>query len=984
MKTLNRFLLFVCILSSASLHAYADKMDLGTQDQVIARLERVLSQMDSKESEWTATNVRLANLLAERARLLFMAEVEANCNDCKGSSQDRKVAIHIYESILSRVQKEEKGTILFQLAHLHDMAGNEDKAAKLYQSILSAKPGTYSQEIVSRSHLGLADIYFAKNDNKKALSEYQTAFKDPKSEARGLTLYRIGWCQFNLGQLETSIHTLEHLLSSRDLLSRNSSAGLAYDSSFHADVARDLAAFYLRRQVKTADINKFKALLPQDHRKELMLYFATESDRLGQKKASYQIYEAYLNDTTLTKEERLSAFVHLTQTKYDMGDTTRANKDFAVAALNFKNTKCTDAKQCAETQKEMRRYVTELHRAKKARPTMDVLKAYTIYTQTFPEDYEMGMLGAQLASDMKQQPTAMIMYRQVGAADSGKYRESALLGEMEAAEHLADSKASIAERQAAYEHYLSVYPKGSKAFTVKYQLAQLYIERKDSAGAASAFRDLALDSSGSLDLRKKSADLALDSLVVLKRDQDIQNWSKDFAQALPKSAGEYRQIGRKAAMNQIVQTTNNEKSSSSDLQTALTNIQAVDLRGSTDKESITHFKDEAILAQKVGDKAILVSSLNSLLAIRSLTAEDREEILARKVGVYEEAFDFISAYRVANQMKFPKLKKADKELRLGTLADLANQNPRSHYKAALSAGLSGKQAAFVASRLVLLSGNPVREIRDEQALKQNQRLMEQTLLLVFAKTHNQRGLEPVMKESPLKRTAAVHFIEKQPFFAEQAAFDAKISRSQLRAENNSRLQKSINERIRLLTDAKAQLTKATHLNDYTVQVMALSTMARENERMAKDLLSLPLPKGLKKTEEAQYIGLLKGKARPFVMSEQVSQQKLNEFWQNANALQSLLREQEESLPEIRPYITRELMILAKLAPNDSVRSLLERSIQTATVSATDLTNAREAVRQDPKDVERLVKLKNLESKFGHPLMATYLETRLAQLQKGKI
>jgi hypothetical protein len=984
MKNLSRLFLFLAVSVMAGPLAWAIKMDSGTQDSVIGRIEHVLAGMDTQDSAWTGTSLRLADLLTERARLRFMAEVEANCDNCKGSAADRKKATGIYESILERVKKEDKGTVLFQLAHLYEMAGEISKSERLYDKILNAKPGTYSNEILTHTHLALADIAFDKDNHKKALKHYLIAYNDKTSDARGLTLYRIAWCQFSLGQLDTSIKTLEQLLSSTELLSKNSNSGPVYDASFHADVSRDLATFYLRRKIKTADIEKFKSLLPKDQHKDLFLYFAGEADRLGQKKAAHLIYETYLEEPGLTKEERLSAFVHLTQTKYDMGDAAHANEDFAVAALNIKDGSCSDAAQCAATQKEMRRYVTELHRSKKTSPTMDVLKAYSIYTQTFPEDYEMAMLGAQLASQMKQDKFALTMYRQVGNANSGKYREPAILSEIETAEHIRDPKTSLAERETSYQHYLSVFPQGEKSFSVKYQLAQLSVERKDPSTAAKSFRALALDTSGSLDLRKKSADLALDNLAILKDDKNIQTWSAEFAQALPASASEYRQIGRKATMNQIVQTTNSDKSSHSELQQALQQIQAVDLRGTSDKDRMIHFKNEAILAQKIGDQTALITSLNSLLAIRSLSADDREETLARKVGIYEETFDFVSAYRVAKQMKFPKMKQAEKELRLATLADLANENPRQHYKAALANGLRGKQAAFVSSRLVMLSSSPVKEMKQQKELAQNPRLMEQTLLLVYAKTRDTKGLSPVMKTSSLRHSAAVHFIEKQPFYSEQTAFDIRISRHQLHSGTNAQLKKSLDARIKLLAEAQSQLMKAKHLNDYTAQIMALSTIARENERMAQNILALPLPKGLKKNEQEQYISLLKGKARPFVLSEQIAKQKLNEFWQNGSDLQALLHEQENSLPEVRPLLTRELAILSRLAPSSSIKDQLEHSIQNGVVSQQELTSAIEAVRKDPKDVERLVKLKNLETKFGHPLMATYLESRLAQLQRGNI
>ncbi len=567
--------------------ARAAKMDSETQDQVIGRLERVLSLMEKNESAWIGTNLRLADLLSERARLRFMAEVEAKCEGCKGSVTDRKRSISLYEGVLDQVKKEDRGQVLFQLAHLYDMAGGQDKSQSLFEKILSAKKGLYVADLIARAEVGLADILFQKGKNKEALVHYQIAFKDKNAENRGLILYRIAWCEFNQDHLPSAIATLEKLMASPELLTKEGTKGSEYDSAFHGDVSRDLATFYSRRKIADGDIAKYKQLIPKDQRKVLLVFFADEASRIGQKAAAYQIYQTYLEEPTLTKSERLAGFVRLAQTRYEMGQSTQSTDDFAVAAMNFKDMSCNDKDSCAETQKNMRRYVTDLHRANKVHPTMDVLKAYFIYVKTFPEDAEMAILGAQLAMDLKQESMALTMYQSAVNSNVEKYREAALLGEIEAAERLKNPK----DLETAYKNYLAVIPKGEKAFVIRYQLAQLAADRKDWSKAAQSFHDLALDTSGSKDLRKKSADLALDSLAAEKRDLEIQSYAAEFATAFPEDSNEFRRIARKATMNQVVQTANSDRSSKSDLQTALQQLQKADLRGATPAEKLLHYKN---------------------------------------------------------------------------------------------------------------------------------------------------------------------------------------------------------------------------------------------------------------------------------------------------------------------------------------------------------------------------------------------------------
>ena len=63
-----QILSLILLLSLAVTTAKAEKLDSETQNQVISRLERVLAQMDKDQSPWVGTHLRLADLLAERAR----------------------------------------------------------------------------------------------------------------------------------------------------------------------------------------------------------------------------------------------------------------------------------------------------------------------------------------------------------------------------------------------------------------------------------------------------------------------------------------------------------------------------------------------------------------------------------------------------------------------------------------------------------------------------------------------------------------------------------------------------------------------------------------------------------------------------------------------------------------------------------------------------------------------------------------------------
>lgn len=985
MKTLNHFLIFSVIFSGTLLTglstAHAAKMSSSTQDQVIQRLERVISALDKTEASWLPSQQRLADLLSERARLRFMEEVEASCEGCKGSKDDRLKAVAIYQNLLGQLKINDHGPILFQLAHLHEMAGQTDQAISLFRQVIrEAKAKKISADIVARSHSGLGDLLFQKGQFKEAKGHYELALKDAKLAGRGLVIYNLAWCEFNLDKLNAGVSTMEGLLKKPELITRETEEGIKYDPVFHADIQRDLATFYARRPITTAEIAKYEAFTPKEKRKELLLHFASEADRLGQKKAAATIYNRYLEDESLTREERLEAFVRLAQVNYDGGDTSKSTQDFAKAALEFQNN-CKDAVKCEELAKTMKRYVTELHRSKKLKPDTDLLNAYLIYTKTFPDDTEMAQRGSQVADNMGKHAIAMQFARSVSSNKNSapEVQKAALLSELSTAEK---SENPIL-RKAAYQNYLSVAPQGSKSFEVRYQMAYLSYQEKNHRDAAQAFYTLAMDKSGPAELRKKSADLSLDSLVQMKYEDSLEDWAWQYAAAFPQARREFETIARKALINRVALVANDKNASKSSLAKARDQMQKANFASAKTSEKILLYTNLSVVAQRLQDDETFLRALQSLLSQPGLSNERREETLGKIVSHYEKKLDFKAAYNMALKMNFPRMAKKEKELRLGTLADLASLNPTQHYRKALVSGLKGESARSVKSRLVLLSSHPVRELKTHVAdLAKDPGLLNEITLLVFARTGDKKGLKPVLVRRELRNQSAPNFIEKQDFYNEISNFKAKIARHRLNAKTDSRLQKTLKERMKLLKEADAELSKSLKFKDITAQLLALNIVATENSRMAQDLATLPVPAKLTAAEKNQYLELMKQQTKPYFVKAKFAQERESEIWERSPNLPQLLKEYTVVRPELKKLLRRELQLLTTLPGNSRMHSQVRNAINEETLTWNDLVAARKTVAANPNNINDLEKLKSLETKIGHPLMPSYLEARLNQIQRG--
>ncbi|XGC82206.1 hypothetical protein ACES2L_06875 [Bdellovibrio bacteriovorus] len=982
MKTLNGILIIALLGGSlVTSSAFAEKMNAETQDLVINKMERVLSTLERSDSAWLPSQQRLADLLAERARTRFMLEIEANCEGCKGSKDDRLKAVKIYENLLKEVKLNEHGPILFQLAHLYEMAGQTDKAINLYEEIIrDAKKKSILPAIVSRSHASLGDLLFSKSRFAEAKTHYQIALKDAGLENRVLTIYNLAWCEFNLGNLNAAIVIFENLLKDPSKIVRDTEEGSKYDAPFHTDVLRDLATFYSKKDITKKEIDTFENLAPADKRKGLMLYFAKEADRIGQKQAAHDILNRYLADVSLTKEERIEASVQLAQINYDRGQTSASIAEFAKAATALQKSGCSEDK-CAEFQKTMKRYVTELHRSKKLKPDQDLMNAYLTYNKTFPSDMEMTQRGAQIAMDLGNFAMAVQLYRTVSESSSfsKKERQEALLNEVAAAE----KSGNPALKREAYLHFIDEAPKGEKSFEVQYQLAYLAYEQKLYSNAAADFEDLAKDKNGKADLRKKAADLSLDSLAQIKNEKTLEELAWDYSEIFPSARAEFEGIARKSLMNRVAAVANNPKSSKSDLKSALNSLDTRKLQNASQQEKILFYNNQAVLAKKLDEEKAYVGAITSLLAVPGISSELREKSLEQLTGYYEKKLDFKNAYVTALRLQNSKISEKEKEFRLGTLADLAGLDASKHYRRSLDAGLRGERSLVVRTRLVLTSANPVRELKAQASeLKQKPSLLNETVLLVYAQNGNADGLKSVLDLKEMRKQSANLFIKKQEFYTLLQNEKAKIAKHELDSSKDRLMQKTIEERVKMLKKADRLQADSLGYKDVTAQMLALNLVSSENERMVKDLASLPMPQGLTKAEQQQYISILKGRSKPFLLKARYAQQKQQEIWNRSLGLSQTLRDYKIARPEIRKLLARELNLLNSIPGKGPMKDALEDTLDERQLSARDLTAARKVVAEDPANVREIEQLKQIETKIGHPLMATYLEARISHLQKG--
>ena len=981
MKNLKNILILSVLISQLSaMNAVAEKMSAETQDLVIQKLERVISNLEKSDSSYLPSQLRLADLYSERARTRFMLEIEAGCADCKGSQADRTKAIDVYENLIQELNINEKSQVLFQLAHLYQESGKVEKAQKLYEGVLkTASKNKTSEAVIVKSQASLGDIYYQKGKFKEALAQYNLALKSKKLENRAYVLYNKAWCHFNLDQTKIAINTLHDLAANPKLITRMQGDREGYDEGFHTDITKDLATFIARGNITTKEINLIEKVAPKNQRKVVLAHFAGEADRLGQKRASKQIWDLYLQDSTLTKEEKLLAYVNKTQVNYDGGLIAQSTEDFAAAAATFKKQSC-EKDVCEKTRVAMKNYVTELHRSKKLKPDQDLLKAYIIYTETFPEDRDMQMRAAQVSMDSGNKTEAVKFYRHIveGGSFTKSEKEEALNHQMGAAELSGNENL----KQDAYNYFLKNSNNESKKFEVRYQLAYQKYQQKDLKSAISDFSALALNKNGAIELRIKSADLALDAMAQIKDDQKIEEMAMEFAAAIPSKRVEYETLARKSMVNQSAMVANNSKSSYSEMNSQLKKIWATNLSKATSQEKIQFYTNAEVLAFKLNDEESVAKAQLVLLSLPGVSESKKQNIYTARAAFHEKRLEFKNAYTWAK--KISSKNTAENEFRLATLADLANMEAVSHYNRSLKAGLKSQKSLVAKSRLIALSKKPMVELKKHlNDLKHDAKLLNDTLLLVYSKTLDTRSIEKLAGLKELRRQPIARYFANQKIYDYITQLQKKFSVSRLKLTPIKALQRTMAERVQLLKQADQMLSQSIRSQDIAAQMSSLDMIATQNERIARELLKVPEPRGLNKAQKAQYENLLLAQLKPYADKSKLANNQKQELWNSSTALVALIKEYSEARPEIQKLMNRQMHILAKVSGDGSLKRDLIKALSTPRKSNKELNMARISVSVNPDDISSLVKLKNLETEIGHPLMVALLETRLNQLQKGK-
>ncbi|MGE3974575.1 MAG: hypothetical protein AB7F59_08630 [Bdellovibrionales bacterium] len=988
-------LLFILSLLAPS--AKAEKMDGSTHNFLVEKLERAIEATEKNDETLVPLMKRLADLYAERARIKEMDEIgkeEAQrCPVCPASLDDRKKSIKIYNQLLVRKDIEDKGDILIQLAHIHLLLGQQKEALKVFEDVIK-KTKDYSPSLVGAAHAGLGEIYYSKQNMKKATQHLESALKIGETKKKGLLTYRLAWCYLNQGRVSQATQKIEQILKTPALLSTEASQGSQIDTVFQEEVSRDFATFLAKGHVDRKVIENYVALSPEQARTDNLSYLASELDRTGKKQAALIAWQM-VNLRQINPNKKLEGHIRMAQVNYDMNDRSQTLSEIRSGVEHWKNSGCKKDESCEELQSKLKKLITDWDRATKKTMSPELAEAYKAYLSLFDKDTEMTYWGANSLHKHKMfvesgplyHRAAMLAKKDLKKAEASEEKkklnnifEGSLLAQIEAAESSKDPKARIA----AYENYIDQNPKGERISEVKYQVAQVFYEQGDYKRAHSVFKTIALDDRTPREIALKSADLTLDCLNLMKDEPAIQQQAEEFAVRFPERKTEFVTLSRKSTLNQIAHSVNSPQTSTSELKRSLVAMNAVSLAGASEKEKTQLYKDRIVVAEKLKDLSQVILNCNLLLKAKSSTKEDKDFANSRKLWALEMGFNFKEAYVLSKRTGLPHLSEADKHLKLAVLAELANLSAQKHYRDFLKVTSKAAAARQVMVLLVRQSSNSTKTFAEfESKLRADRELYSQLVLEDFARTKNQ-SLALKRLHSGVGSTVAGRNISRM---IQIMNFDRENQQLAWHRINKSQkhLKSSLNERLRLLRSSERKAQVALNSRDWSLQVLHIHFIRNQYTRLAREISQLPVPANLNSKMKTQYRHLLVQQASPYLEKSNQLAHTLEKLWGQSKILDSLLNDYANVKRTVRPLLALEIKKMMEIAPSSVRRELMAAMTEQKNhTNFSQITQARRELKEDPFNIRRLEKLKTLESEAGRNQVAGYLDARIRQIQSGGI
>jgi len=554
---------------------------------------------------------QLAELFWEKSKYLSFKEMndyQISVEDCHKKSKDpklcddlkmntrqseiyRKQALDIYVKIIKEYPDyPRKDEVLFVLGYNHYEMGKKAEGIKFYWDLIKQFP---KSRFAPDSYLALGEHFFNSNEVFKAVQAYQKAlaYKDPKIYV--FALYKLAWCDFNLGEFDKGIEKLKQVIEIADAEQTKGSERSRIQ--LKREALNDMTLFFSNVDATDEARDYFLKVGGQNAEREMMRRLARIYDDQGKSDQAIKAYRIVINDFPNDPEapDFQSAIV---QDYKKMGNKEAVRKEIRRLVELYRpnspwaKSNSEDKRAIAQaydlTESALRDIVQEYHQ--EAQKTKDV-KTYQLASDLYKEyldnfakaenayrlrfyyaeilyaleDYEKAseQYGEVVKTNPKGEYSIKSAYNAVlalervidlekkgaghKALESGKIDEKKAKGEVKRDVKLTDMKLEKGKSYEAKEipknekmladacdRFTTLAPLHDEFFAVKFKAAHIYYKYNRFDEASKRFGEF-IDRYPSNKYALSAADLIMDSYNIKEDWKNVHYWAKRFIAIKP-------------------------------------------------------------------------------------------------------------------------------------------------------------------------------------------------------------------------------------------------------------------------------------------------------------------------------------------------------------------------------------------------------------------------------------------------------------------
>lgn len=947
-KVIVRAFLIIAMVASA---AKAVTLDAETHDILIAKLAEVRANLSAKDSSFGPTTLRMADLLADRARLRDMESMEKKGELSKEARQDRVQAIALIEQVMGSLAKDQKVRANLQRAQLYQLIDQSKVAEKLLVEIRKSQKG--SEEYWTATDL-LADLNFAIGEYKTAEKMYNEIQNSKKKNA--FAQYRLAWCSLHQGREQDAVRKMEALLKNPQL-----------DQGLRIEAARDMAIFYARVPFKSNAIQKVlnASGTDQEIQKSNLKLFAEELKRTGQKKESALVFLTVLQMKSVNEDETIATQAELFENLVHI----QRNKEALPVLEKIAGAKCDSKCETLIPDVQMRVHKTLRNWAalEKTKPSAELMRAFAIFGSMKPLEQNALLFGIKTAQDAGQHKASLeLLAILIGNTRDEKVLEQALLANIQSAEK---SKAQD-QILSAYDLYLSKGKDQKLKNEIQLQRVQTLValgkNKEAEEAATSIYRST------------KSQEMGEMLLGIFQRTKQTE---KERLLSLDLSKGKTENSFYRNYKRLTLDLTKKR------LEANLVDVGDYDMmveiaaRTTDRKEKYKILSDAYLVALKIENFDRLKRTAELLVETsRSLGERERGLAVEKRMFVADLELDFKTSAALEKKNQAGKAYNSETAFRLVLKSRLAGRPELALEKKVLADNRADLQKrTWILQQQIQVAKRPFTLLRENSSLLSSRKELNARFALMAMGEGRESDARAYLKSNPsLKRTVFGILLERRDALVEMTrAYRAAVKTPVAFGSMNS-FNRTLDSRLGAMNKFERKYARQ---RDSVLNLIAQGYMSGIHLTLANDLDKaagrVPVPANMKKDFQAQ----LTGKAQELRASVAKSEEQMENNWSRSGFENEINAAFNKAHPMQRQALLKEIALWKTQSYGVIQKSWsrLERTHARGDEQSS-LTSLYAKVQKNPFRTELSKELARAEEDRGNHVLSAFISARERQLE----